>query len=239
MQLPHHGLALDGEALRPAKVSWQTRTSCALCCAGQEAPDPAHVRGRRPAGAGAEADPHRPRGAGRAARRDSGAICAMTNASEAAARAAAGRARYVPGADRRAAGAAAGRAAVTTDLYLPALPGLAAELQSPMGSTQLTLSALLLAFGLSQLLLGPMADRFGRRPVLLEGCRSRGGRRWQRHGGRHRRAGGLARAAGRGHGRGGGVRAGDGARPVRTHRRRTHHVQALRRAGRWSRWPAR
>jgi DHA1 family bicyclomycin/chloramphenicol resistance-like MFS transporter len=58
---------------------------------------------------------------------------------------------------------------ITTDLYLPTLPGLAAELKSPMGRTQLTLSALLFAFGFSQLLLGPMADRFGRRPVLLGG----------------------------------------------------------------------
>ena len=58
---------------------------------------------------------------------------------------------------------------ITTDLYLPALPGLAADLNSPMGSTQLTLSALLFAFGFSQLLLGPVADRFGRRPVLLGG----------------------------------------------------------------------
>jgi DHA1 family bicyclomycin/chloramphenicol resistance-like MFS transporter len=61
---------------------------------------------------------------------------------------------------------------ITTDLYLPSLPGLATELKSPMGSTQLTLSALLFAFGLSQLLLGPMADRFGRRPVLLGGLAS-------------------------------------------------------------------
>jgi MFS transporter, DHA1 family, multidrug resistance protein len=58
---------------------------------------------------------------------------------------------------------------ITTDLYLPALPGLAADLGSPMGSTQLTLSALLFAFGFSQLLLGPAADRYGRRPVLLGG----------------------------------------------------------------------
>lgn len=58
---------------------------------------------------------------------------------------------------------------ITTDLYLPALPGLAADLQSPMSRTQLTLSALLFAFGFSQLLLGPTADRFGRRPVLLGG----------------------------------------------------------------------
>lgn len=58
---------------------------------------------------------------------------------------------------------------VTTDLYLPALPGLRADLGAGMGATQLTLSALMLAFGLSQLLLGPVADRFGRRPVLLGG----------------------------------------------------------------------
>jgi DHA1 family bicyclomycin/chloramphenicol resistance-like MFS transporter len=58
---------------------------------------------------------------------------------------------------------------IATDLYLPTLPGLAAELKSPMGHTQATLSALLFAFGFSQLLLGPAADRFGRRPVLLGG----------------------------------------------------------------------
>ena len=58
---------------------------------------------------------------------------------------------------------------ITTDLYLPALPGLAAELASPMARTQLTLSALLFTFGGSQLVLGPVADRFGRRPVLLLG----------------------------------------------------------------------
>lgn len=56
---------------------------------------------------------------------------------------------------------------ITTDLYLPALPGLAAHLGAGIGGAQATLSALIFAFGLSQLLLGPMADRFGRRPVLL------------------------------------------------------------------------
>jgi DHA1 family bicyclomycin/chloramphenicol resistance-like MFS transporter len=58
---------------------------------------------------------------------------------------------------------------ITTDLYLPTLPGLATELGAPMTRTQLTLSALLFAFGISQLFLGPVADRFGRRPVLLGG----------------------------------------------------------------------
>ena len=43
---------------------------------------------------------------------------------------------------------------IATDLYLPTLPGLAADLKSPMGSTQLTLSALLFAFGFSQQLAG-------------------------------------------------------------------------------------
>jgi DHA1 family bicyclomycin/chloramphenicol resistance-like MFS transporter len=56
---------------------------------------------------------------------------------------------------------------VLTDLYLPALPLLARDLAAPMSAAQLTMSALILAFGLSQLVWGPVADRFGRRPVLL------------------------------------------------------------------------
>jgi DHA1 family bicyclomycin/chloramphenicol resistance-like MFS transporter len=58
---------------------------------------------------------------------------------------------------------------VTTDLYLPALPTLASELGASMSATQLTLSALILSFGLCQLVAGPLADRFGRRPVLQVG----------------------------------------------------------------------
>jgi DHA1 family bicyclomycin/chloramphenicol resistance-like MFS transporter len=58
---------------------------------------------------------------------------------------------------------------VTTDLYLPALPGLTADLAAPMAQAQRTLSALLLAFGSSQLAWGPLSDRFGRRPILLWG----------------------------------------------------------------------
>jgi DHA1 family bicyclomycin/chloramphenicol resistance-like MFS transporter len=58
---------------------------------------------------------------------------------------------------------------VTTDLYLPALPALTEGFGAPMAQAQLTLTALLLAFGLSQLIWGPLSDRFGRRPVLLAG----------------------------------------------------------------------
>ena len=58
---------------------------------------------------------------------------------------------------------------VTTDLYLPALPALTEGFAARMPQAQLTLTALLLAFGLSQLIWGPLSDRFGRRPVLLLG----------------------------------------------------------------------
>jgi len=58
---------------------------------------------------------------------------------------------------------------VTTDLYLPALPALTEGFGAPMAQAQLTLTALLLSFGLSQLIWGPLSDRFGRRPVLLVG----------------------------------------------------------------------
>ena len=58
---------------------------------------------------------------------------------------------------------------ITTDLYLPTLPTLQRELAASIGVAQLTLSALIICFGLGQLACGPLSDRFGRRPVLLAG----------------------------------------------------------------------
>jgi DHA1 family bicyclomycin/chloramphenicol resistance-like MFS transporter len=58
---------------------------------------------------------------------------------------------------------------ITTDLYLPALPVITAVFGAPMKQAQLTLTALLLAFGVSQLVWGPLSDRYGRKPVLLIG----------------------------------------------------------------------
>jgi len=58
---------------------------------------------------------------------------------------------------------------IATDVYLPALPLLTKALAAPMAAAQLTMSALILAFGVAQLAWGPVADRFGRRPVLLAG----------------------------------------------------------------------
>jgi MFS transporter, DHA1 family, multidrug resistance protein len=54
---------------------------------------------------------------------------------------------------------------IATDLYLPALPALRAELGNP----SLTFTALLLAFGASQLFWGPVSDHYGRRPVAILG----------------------------------------------------------------------
>ncbi|MFZ4480991.1 MAG: Bcr/CflA family drug resistance efflux transporter, partial [Rhodoferax sp.] len=47
---------------------------------------------------------------------------------------------------------------ITTDLYLPALPALTEGFGASMAQAQLTLTALLLAFGLSQLIWGPLSD---------------------------------------------------------------------------------
>ena len=54
------------------------------------------------------------------------------------------------------------------DLYLPALPALARDLQTSTATAQLSLTAGLLGLGAGQLLFGPMSDKFGRvGPLLL------------------------------------------------------------------------
>ncbi len=58
---------------------------------------------------------------------------------------------------------------VSTDLYLPALPGLALDLNASVSMVQYTLTGLLLAFGISQMLWGPFSDKVGRRPIMLFG----------------------------------------------------------------------
>jgi MFS transporter, DHA1 family, multidrug resistance protein len=58
---------------------------------------------------------------------------------------------------------------LSTDVYLPALPMLTRDLAAPMSQVQLTMSALILAFGIAQMFWGPLADRIGRKPVLLMG----------------------------------------------------------------------
>ncbi len=55
------------------------------------------------------------------------------------------------------------------DMYLPALPTVAAELDAPISAVQGTLTAYFIAFGLSQLVWGPVSDQIGRKPPLLIG----------------------------------------------------------------------
>jgi DHA1 family bicyclomycin/chloramphenicol resistance-like MFS transporter len=55
------------------------------------------------------------------------------------------------------------------DMYLPALPVVAADLGATAQATQATLTAYFVAFGVTQLVYGPLSDRFGRKPPLYVG----------------------------------------------------------------------
>src|SRR5215468_12681575 len=58
---------------------------------------------------------------------------------------------------------------LSIDMYLPALPVIAVDLNGTVGDIQLTLSSFMIAFGAGQIFYGPAGDRFGRRPVILVG----------------------------------------------------------------------
>lgn len=58
---------------------------------------------------------------------------------------------------------------LTIDLYLPALPAMAADLGVDPAALQLTLTATVLGLALGQLVLGPVSDRLGRRGPLVGG----------------------------------------------------------------------
>jgi MFS transporter, DHA1 family, multidrug resistance protein len=55
------------------------------------------------------------------------------------------------------------------DMYLPALPAVATDLEASISSVQVTLTAFFIAFGVSQLVYGPAADWYGRKPPLYVG----------------------------------------------------------------------
>ena len=58
---------------------------------------------------------------------------------------------------------------LSTDLYLPALPGLTQVFVTGVARVQLTLSVFLAGFAVAQLFYGPLSDRYGRRPAMLVG----------------------------------------------------------------------
>lgn len=57
---------------------------------------------------------------------------------------------------------------ISTDLYLPAMPAMAADLGARTGELEFTISGYLIGFSLGQLLWGAVSDRIGRRlPVAI------------------------------------------------------------------------
>jgi DHA1 family bicyclomycin/chloramphenicol resistance-like MFS transporter len=55
------------------------------------------------------------------------------------------------------------------DMYLPAMPIMAQQLNTSIGMVQQSLSIFLAFFGISMLICGPLADSFGRRPLAIFG----------------------------------------------------------------------
>ena len=60
-------------------------------------------------------------------------------------------------------------AAIATDLYLPAIPYIIADLDATVSQGQLTLSIFMVGLATGQLIFGPLSDRFGRLPVVRLG----------------------------------------------------------------------
>ncbi|MGB1352116.1 MAG: multidrug effflux MFS transporter [Luminiphilus sp.] len=58
---------------------------------------------------------------------------------------------------------------ISTDLYLPAIPMMTAELGSTISQSQLTLSLFMLGVACGQVIFGPLSDQFGRLPVIRLG----------------------------------------------------------------------
>lgn len=62
-----------------------------------------------------------------------------------------------------------GFAAISTDLYLPAMPLMSHDLGANAGMVEWTISGYLVGFSLGQLLWGPISDRYGRRSSVAIG----------------------------------------------------------------------
>lgn len=63
--------------------------------------------------------------------------------------------------------ALSGVSALSMNVFLPSLPGMARDFGVDYAVMQLSVSAYIAASAVLQLLAGPISDRFGRRPVVL------------------------------------------------------------------------
>ncbi len=61
----------------------------------------------------------------------------------------------------------AGLSALTMNIFLPSLPGMAKWFNAPYALMQLSVALYLALSAVLQLLIGPISDRYGRRPVIL------------------------------------------------------------------------
>lgn len=59
--------------------------------------------------------------------------------------------------------------AMTTDIYLPALPSMVDNLSTTRTLINLTLSLFFVSFAFGLLLWGPLSEKYGRKPILLTG----------------------------------------------------------------------
>src|SRR4029078_9534033 len=68
------------------------------------------------------------------------------------------------------------------DMYIPALPTTAADLNASTAATQMTLMAFFIAFGVCQVVYGPVSDMVGRKAPLYFGLAAftAGSVRWAR-----------------------------------------------------------
>jgi DHA1 family bicyclomycin/chloramphenicol resistance-like MFS transporter len=62
-----------------------------------------------------------------------------------------------------------GFGAISTDLYLPAMPTIGQALKADAGSIELTISGFLVGFSVGQLIWGPISDKYGRRVPIAAG----------------------------------------------------------------------